>query len=73
MEEKTLECKICGRMFTWSLGEQQFFEDRGLDPPKRCPQCRAKKRRDSNELAELKARIRELEEKENERVFQSPQ
>ena len=39
-------CKICGAEFEFSLGEQVFYKDRGFDPPKRCPQCRAKKRRE---------------------------
>jgi len=69
-----LTCKVCGVKFEFSEGEQAFYKDRALDPPKRCPECRAKKRREQKEteLARLKARVRELEE-ENEGIFQSPQ
>lgn len=41
-----LICKICGAEFDFSPGEQTFYKDRGLEPPKRCPECRAKKRRE---------------------------
>ena len=68
-----LTCKICGTEFEFSQGERAFYKDRGLEPPKRCLQCRAKKRRDSKELAILKAKIKELEEKNNESIFQSSQ
>ena len=53
-------CKICGSEFEFTQGEQTFYKDRGLDPPKRCPECRVKKRR-------------EEKRREKERVFQSPQ
>ena len=67
-------CKVCGVEFKFSEGEQAFYKDRALDPPKRCPECRARKRREQKEteLAKLKARVRELEE-ENGEVLQSPQ
>ena len=58
-----MECKICGKSFDLTDGEIQFYRDRALELPKRCPSCRASKRRDSKQLAELKARIKELEEK----------
>jgi len=41
-----INCKICGKDFEWSEGEQQFYADRNLDPPKRCPSCRVKKRKE---------------------------
>ena len=39
-----LTCKICRRTFSFNEGEQQFYKDRLLDPPKRCPDCRITKR-----------------------------
>ncbi len=39
-------CKICGKPFETTEGELQFYRDRALEPPKRCPECRAKKRRE---------------------------
>ncbi len=44
-EDEYLTCRECGRSFTFSSGEQEFFEERGFTPPTRCPQCRKKKPR----------------------------
>ncbi len=30
----------CGRRFSWSVGEQRFYRERGLQAPRRCPGCR---------------------------------
>ena len=40
-----LSCVECRKSFTFEKGEQEFFKQRGLTPPKRCPSCRGKKRR----------------------------
>lgn len=43
--DKTLVCRDCGREFTFSSGEQEFYASRGLvNEPKRCPECRATRR-----------------------------
>ena len=40
--EQTLTCRDCGRSFTFSAGEQEFYASRGLlNTPGRCPDCRA--------------------------------
>lgn len=39
-----LKCLECGELFAWSVGDQQHYERNGLQPPQRCPGCRAKKR-----------------------------
>ena len=40
--DQTRSCRDCGREFTWTAGEQEFFASRGLqNPPNRCPECRA--------------------------------
>jgi len=47
LEDKTLTCSDCGREFTFSTGEQEFYSSRGLlNEPKRCPECRATRRRE---------------------------
>jgi CxxC-x17-CxxC domain-containing protein len=39
--DKVLQCSDCGREFTFTAGEQEFFASRGLvNEPKRCPDCR---------------------------------
>jgi uncharacterized membrane protein YgcG len=40
MEDKTLTCADCSQPFTFSAGEQQFFQERGMSEPKRCKECR---------------------------------
>lgn len=42
--DKTLVCMDCGKNFTWTVGEQTFFRDKGLqNPPKRCKPCKQAK------------------------------
>ncbi|HKQ08201.1 MAG TPA: zinc-ribbon domain-containing protein [Blastocatellia bacterium] len=40
MEDRTLTCADCSQPFTFSAGEQQFFQERGMSEPKRCKECR---------------------------------
>ena len=41
LADKTLTCLDCGAMFTFTVGEQEFFASRGYtNEPKRCPTCR---------------------------------
>ena len=42
---KKLMCVECKKEFLFESGEQQFYKMRGLTPPKRCPNCRSKRRR----------------------------
>jgi len=44
-QDKHLICKDCGAEFIFTAGEQQYFKDRFLAEPKRCPNCRASRRR----------------------------
>lgn len=55
-KDKEIECstKNCG-VFVWTAGEQDFMnrllQDGKVDsvtPPKRCPQCRAQRKRQFN-------------------------
>jgi len=45
MADQQLRCATCSRRFIWSAGEQAFYHERGLQSPKRCPDCRAANRR----------------------------
>ena len=49
-EDKSLPCSDCGSEFTFSAGEQEFYQSKGFtNEPKRCPECRrANKARRSN-------------------------
>lgn len=44
-EEGTImiQCS-CGSSFPFSPGEQKFYAERGLFPPKRCPMCRLQRK-----------------------------
>jgi len=45
-ENKSLECKECGKQFIWSASEQAFFAEKGFqNVPARCPECRARARK----------------------------
>jgi CxxC-x17-CxxC domain-containing protein len=40
--DKTLTCRECGREFSFTASEQEFYASRGLqNEPGRCPECRA--------------------------------
>jgi CxxC-x17-CxxC domain-containing protein len=42
LADKTLTCIDCGSAFTFTVGEQQFYQMKGLmNEPKRCPSCRS--------------------------------
>jgi DNA-directed RNA polymerase subunit RPC12/RpoP len=41
MKDKTLTCKDCGQQFVWTVGEQEFYAEKGFtNEPTRCPDCR---------------------------------
>ena len=40
-QSKSIQCSGCGIAFTFSAGEQEFFQSKGFtNEPKRCPPCR---------------------------------
>lgn len=39
-----LICVQCGRKWLFTAGNRRFFTDKGLQIPKRCPDCRAKRK-----------------------------
>lgn len=44
-EDKTLVCKDCGKEFTFSAGEQEFYAEKGFEnEPQRCKECRQARR-----------------------------
>jgi CxxC-x17-CxxC domain-containing protein len=39
--DKTMTCRDCGTAFTFTSGEQEFYEQKGFtNEPTRCPECR---------------------------------
>lgn len=45
-EDLTLTCRDCGQPFTFTVGEQRFYSERGFSQPARCPDCRAARKRE---------------------------
>ena len=44
-QDITIICKDCGEEFLFTVGEQNFFEEKGLtNQPVRCKECRDKKK-----------------------------
>jgi len=43
-QDQTIQCKDCGRDFTWTADEQEFYQQKGFNAPLRCKDCRAKAR-----------------------------
>ncbi len=41
MSDRTLVCRDCNQSFTFTAGEQAFYQERGFSEPQRCPSCRA--------------------------------
>ena len=49
MEDKTLVCKDCGKEFVFTVGEQEFYKEKGFESdPIRCPECRRARKQHRN-------------------------
>ena len=48
-QDKSLRCSDCGATFTFTTGEQEFFQTKGFtNEPKRCLACRQVKKSERN-------------------------
>lgn len=55
--DKTLQCRDCSSEFLFTIGEQQFFQSKGLlHEPGRCPSCRSVYKRERGLTAEQPVR-----------------
>jgi len=55
--DKVLVCRECGKEFTFSAGEQEFYQSKGLmNEPTHCRECRALRRTGRSEMGERTAR-----------------
>ncbi|WP_067725085.1 RQC-minor-1 family DNA-binding protein [Oceanobacillus damuensis] len=43
-QDMLLKCWECGNRFTFTVGEQQFYKQKGFDFPKRCKECRDRRK-----------------------------
>lgn len=39
-EDRQLTCQACGTEFTFTAEEQEFYESKGFQEPKKCKPCR---------------------------------
>ena len=47
--DKTMTCRDCGEAFTFTSGEQEFYEQKGFtNEPTRCPSCRQARKQSRN-------------------------
>lgn len=50
MEDKVIKCRDCGAEFLFTVGEQEFFLEKGFQhEPTRCRDCRSKRRQSGPE------------------------
>jgi uncharacterized membrane protein YgcG len=44
MPDQTLVCRDCQSEFTYTEGEQQFYQEKGFSAPVRCGECRRRRK-----------------------------
>ncbi len=45
ISDKNITCRDCGSTFVFTVGEQEFFAEKGFtNEPGRCPACRSARR-----------------------------
>ncbi len=48
-QDKIIVCKDCGNQFTFTVGEQEFYIQKGFEnEPVRCKDCRSKRKVNKN-------------------------
>lgn len=49
-QDQNLTCRDCGKEFTWTASEQEFYQKKGFEnAPVRCPSCRVLKKSRMND------------------------
>lgn len=43
-ETQQLQCAECGTIFEFSAEDQEYYAQKGYSSPKRCPECREKRK-----------------------------
>lgn len=50
MTDKTITCKDCGNEFVFTVGEQEFYQEKGFEnEPVRCTDCRKARKANRNQ------------------------
>ena len=56
-EDKVLICRDCGREFTFTAGEQEFYAEKGFqNEPVRCRECRNNRKNASRKISKRQKR-----------------
>ncbi|NLY71575.1 MAG: cytochrome C551 [Clostridiales bacterium] len=51
MQDKNILCQDCGTEFVFTVGEQEFYKEKGFDnEPKRCKECREKRKQERRQF-----------------------
>lgn len=49
MEDKTIVCRDCSKEFVFTVGEQEFYAEKGFtNEPTRCSDCRKARKQQRN-------------------------
>jgi CxxC-x17-CxxC domain-containing protein len=60
-EDKSLQCSDCGITFTHSAEDQEYYQSKGYtNEPKRCPECRQKRKSERHENSGYNYRPRQM-------------
>ncbi len=63
MEDKNIVCKDCGKTFVFTVREQEFYKEKGLEhDPVRCRECRAARKAKFAAKAEATPAAEEVKE-----------
>ena len=55
MEDKKMVCKDCGAEFIFTVGEQEFYKEKGFEnEPTRCADCRSARKQQNNRRSSIK-------------------
>lgn len=57
MPDQDLVCEDCSNTFQFTEGEQEFYATKNLSAPKRCKDCRAKRKAERNADREMHAAV----------------
>lgn len=53
-QDKTLQCKDCGKDFVFTVGEQEFYAEKGFqNEPTRCKDCRVARKSSVRQSREM--------------------
>lgn len=56
MPDINIKCVDCGKDFVWTESGQRFFQEKGFSKPKRCRDCKQKKRDEFDNREETRSK-----------------